>query len=357
MKNVFFTVLAAVFLISCIAPGEKPEELVFYPPLPQQPRLQFLISISDEEDIGMASGGFREFLLGDVQTMKGIGRPFDINAVKGKIYISDRKLKMIIVIDLEKKEFDYIRAEKQGALIEPEGIWVTEKDVKYIADMGRKQIVVFNSDNKFVRAYGAKEQFVKPTDVAVYEDRIYVCDPGRHQVVVVDKDSGKTIRTIGEHGAEEGRFYNPTHVRVDSDHNIFVNDAFNFRIQKFDSEGNFIIAIGYQGSDMGGFAKPEGFDLDREGHLYVTDVAFENIKIFDSSNGKALLLLGNYGPGPGNLYMPASLYIDYDNVDYFRKYADRNFLVKYLVYVGNMLGENKINVYGFGDWKGAPSPK
>jgi len=188
MKNVFFSVLTAVFLSSCAVQWGKSGETVFYPPLPEQPRLQFLMSITNEEDIGNTQGSFREFLTGEALTMKGIGRPFDISATKGKIYISDRTLKVILVIDLEKKEFDYIRAEKKGALFEPEGIWVTENDVKYVADINRKQIVVFNSDNKFVRAYGAKDQFVKPMDVAVYEDRIYVCDSGKHQIIVVDKD-------------------------------------------------------------------------------------------------------------------------------------------------------------------------
>jgi len=28
--------------------------------------------------------------------------------------------------------------------------------------------------------------------------------------------------------------------------------------------------------------------------------------------------------------------------------------VKYLVYVGNLLGDKKLNVYGFGDWIGPP---
>jgi len=39
------------------------------------------------------------------------------------------------------------------------GIWVTEDDIKYVSDKGRKQIVVFGGDNKFLRAYGEKEQF------------------------------------------------------------------------------------------------------------------------------------------------------------------------------------------------------
>ncbi|MBU3981900.1 MAG: hypothetical protein KJ985_00075, partial [Proteobacteria bacterium] len=32
--------------------------------------------------------------------------------------------------------------------------------------------------------------------------------------------------------------------------------------------------------------------------------------------------------------------------------ADKYFKLKYLIYVCNLSGPNKINVYGFGDWTG-----
>jgi hypothetical protein len=57
------------------------------------------------------------------------------------------------------------------------------------------------------------------------------------------------------------------------------------------------------------------------------------------------------------MYMPVGVHIDYDNVKYFEQYIDKNFSVKYLIYVANSLGREKINVYGFGDWTGPPLPK
>lgn len=353
MKKTVFILLTGIVLFSCAAP-EKKIETVFYPPLPQQPRLQFLLSITDEEDIGKKPGALTEFLLGKMVSVKRIARPFDIGTVKGKIYISDRKYKKILIIDLVKKEFDYIRDERMGALRDPVGIWVTENGYKYVADMARKQIVVFDNNDNFLRAYGDKDQFDRPFDVAVYQNEIYVCDFKKHQIIVVDKDSGKTIQKIGSIGVEEGKFFKPSHVVVDKQGNLYVNDSFNFRIQKFDPEGNFVKTFGYHGDTLGGFARPKGLTIDREGHIYVVDAAFENVQIFDDITTDLLLFFGGFETGPGSMYLPNGIYIDYLNVEYFKKYADKDFNIKYLVYVGNTLGFKKLNIYGFGEWTGAP---
>ncbi|MEF9427583.1 MAG: 6-bladed beta-propeller, partial [Candidatus Mariimomonas ferrooxydans] len=238
MRSIFLTILATVFFLGCAAP-EKKRETVFYPMPPDKPRLQFLVSITGEEDIGEKPGAFQDFLLGKHPSMKRIARPAYLAAVKGKIYISDRTYKKILILDLKNKKFDYIRAEKEVAISDPAGIWVTRDEVKYVADMKRMQVMVFGKDNKFLRTYGRKDQFDKPVDVAVYKNRIYVCDQNRNMIIVLDKDTGKTIQTIGETGAEEGKMYKPSHVKVDHEGNIYVNDNFNFRIQMFDPRGSF----------------------------------------------------------------------------------------------------------------------
>jgi hypothetical protein len=356
MKRFVFAILIATLLFSCAPPEKRIVTTVFYPPPPVQPRLQFLLSITTEEDIEKRYSAFEAFLIGKKPLMKKIAGPYDIGAVKGKIYISDRSFKKILIIDLEKKEFDYIRDEGMGALLDPAGMWVTEDDIKYVADMERKQIVVFGRDNKFLRAYGKKDQFDKPTDVAVYKDKVYVCDHKKHEIIVLDKDTGKTIQTIGGEGIEEGKMYRPTHVIVDHEGNIYVNDNFNFRMQMFNPEGNFLKSFGFLGDTFGAFARPKGLDIDRDRHLYVVDAAFENVQIFDVNTTQLLLFFGGFGAEYGSMYLPSGIYIDYYNVEYFQKYADKDFKIKYLVYVGNMYGRHRLNVYGFGDWIGAPLP-
>ena len=355
-RNIFFIFLTLSMLIGCASPGKDKIETVFYPMPPQTPKIQFLTSITSEDDIGKSKSAFQEFLVGKTQSMKSIARPFGISSVDGKIYISDRTFKKILVVDLEKKEFDYIRTEKRSALEENAGIWITDDGYKYIADYGRQQIVVLDPEDRFVRAYGEAGQFSRPLDVAVYEDKVYVCDGDKGQIIILDKQSGEIIGSIGEIGTEEGKFYKPSHITLDKAGNIFVTDAFNYRVQKFDPEGKFLKVIGYQGDTLGGFARPKGIAVDDGGYLYVVDTAFENVQIFDDESASLLLYFGGYGPAPGSMYMPSPVYIDYKNVKYFQKYVDKDFSVEYLVIVGNMLGDHKLNVYGFGEWTGDPLP-
>jgi hypothetical protein len=320
-------------------PQQKSDSL-FYPMLPEQPRLQLLSSFS-KENFQKFTGGSKYYLQ--------IQRPYDIGSVKGKIYISDRTYKKIIVIDLQERELKQIEGDYESA-----GIWITDDNYKYIADFKDKQIVVFDSDDKLVRKYADNGRFDKPVDVAVYKDKIYVCDMNKHEIIVVDKDSGETIQNFGGIGTDEGSFYKPTHVIVDREGNIYVNDFFNFRIQKFDQNGGYIKTFGYPGDTLGGFARPKGLSIDREGFLYVVDAAFENVQIFDDNTTDLLLFFGGYGLDPGNMYLPSGIHIDYHNLEYFSEYADENFKLKYIVYVGNTLGPINLNVYGFGEWIGAP---
>lgn len=356
-KKVLFMMVVVALLAGCAQTAEKKTEATFFPPLPQQPRLQYLTSISTEEDIGgKKASGVKEWLIGKQQSRKQIARAHDVGSAKGKIYILDRTFRKILMLDLAKKELDYIRDENEGALGDPMGLFVTEDDVKYVADIGRKQIVVFDKDNRFVREYGDKDQFERPMDVAVFQNQIYVVDFTKSAIVVLDKESGKTVQTIGEAGSEDGKFNRPTHITIDQQGNIYVNDAFNFRIQKFDPKGNYLKQFGYQGDTLGGFARPKGIAVDHEGIVYAVDTAFENTQLFDPESADLLLFFGGYGPHAGSMYMPSGAHIDYDNLEYFEQYVDKSFKIKYLVYVSNLLGDKKLNVYGFGDWTGAPLP-
>jgi len=358
MKRLVFVTVVLLLVTGCATTptGERIEhDVVFYPAIPMKPRLQFLLSITSENDIGgKARTSFQDFLIGKSALLKAIGRPWDIGSSKGKIYILDRDVRKVLIIDLVEKKFDFLQDRRLGKLNNPSGIWVTEDDIKYVADANRKQVVVFGKNNEFLRFYGDKTLFDKPLDVAVYGNSVYVIDMNKYQLFVLDKDTGKLVQTIGKGGTENGLFYKPTHVTVDHQGNIFVNDAFNFRVQKFDPNGVFLQSYGSLGDNIGMFARPKGLDIDREGHLYVADAAFSNVQIFDDQSARLLLYFGMAKTGPGSTNLPGGVHIDYENVEYFDSYSDKDFQLKYLVYVGNLLGSKKLNIYGFGEWIGPP---
>ena len=58
------------------------------------------------------------------------------------------------------------------------------------------------------------------------------------------------------------------------------------------------------------------------------------------------------GYGPGDINLPADVSVDYDNVQYFQRYADPKFKIEYVILVSSQFGVNKINIYGFGRMQG-----
>ena len=51
--------------------------------------------------------------------------------------------------------------------------------------------------------------------------------------------------------------------------------------------------------------------------------------------------------GHGDMWLPAKVVIDYDNLAYFQKYVDPRFHLIYLILVTNQYGPDKLSVYGF----------
>jgi hypothetical protein len=353
MNKRAFILSMLIICVGCVYIPEKPSAppaSIFYPALPQRPRLQFLHSIAGENDLGKKQSALHEFIFGKRHDQL-LGKPYDVAACKGKIYILDRMYKNIVILDLTGKKISFLNDHGIGSLGDPAGIWVSEEDIKYVADMQRKQVVVFDKNDHFLRTYGSREMFERPVDVAVYGKRIYVVDMDKEQLFILDRDTGQVIKTVGE----KGEFLKPSHVTVGPPGNVFVTDGFHFMIKKFSPDGKFLGTIGFHGDQIGGFARPKGAAVDKNGHLYVVDAAFENVQIFDDK-GRILLFFGGPGSGPGDLYLPAGIAVDDNNAACFQKFADPDFKLEYLVYVTNMFGKNMLNVYGFGHWIGESFP-
>jgi len=353
MKKQAFILSMLIICMGCASmPGKPaaPPAAIFYPELPQRPRLQFLHSISGENDLGKKQSAFQEFLFGKNYGQL-LRKPYDVAACKEKIYILDRMYKKVVILDLANKKMSLLNDHGIGSLGDPSGIWVSKEDIKYVADMQRKQVVAFDGNDHFLRTYGSLEVFEKPVDVAVYGKRIYVVDIDKERLFILDRDTGQVIKTVGE----KGQFFKPSHVTVGASGNVFVTDAFHFLIKKFSADGKFLDSIGFHGDQIGGFVRPKGLAVDKNDRLYVVDAAFENVQIFDDQ-GRMLLFFGGPGSGPGNLYLPAGIAVDDNNVAYFQKFAYPDFKLEYLVYVTNMFGKNMLNVYGFGHWIGESLP-
>lgn len=362
-RRYFIVVLALLSLLTACA-GTSQQELVeisYYPPPPYEPKLMHMYSITDSSSLAEETE-FIKFLLGEEEKYLGIERPYDVDSSPGKLYVLDRKYAKIQVLDLVNQSLYFLHDTGVGELQYPNGIWVTDNDFKYIADMKRQQVVVFDPDDNYVRSYGSPEILSKPTDVAVYGNRVYVTDLEKHAVFVFDRYSDRVLTKFGMDEADlpAGEppmewLRGPTNVTVDDSGSVYVTDAFHFMIKQYDTAGKIIKTYGSIGDFSGNLARPKGVAVDRQKNVYVVDASFQNVQIFNE-DAQLLLYFGSYGSNRAQrMSLPAGIAIDYDktNIEYFmQRSPDPTFEVEYLIYVCNMLGEYKINVYGFGSKKG-----
>ena len=349
----------ALFLVLSLLGGcATPRELtaagpVFYPPVPTPPRIQFLTRFSEANDVVISRGRFTEFVLGkNTPESEVIKKPYGVAIGDGRIYVVDTRGPGYDVFDLKQQRFHVVTGAEAagGRMRKPINIAIDRDGTKYITDTGRSQILVFDGDDRYVRAYGTEDQF-KPADVAIEGDRLFVTDLAHNQIHVLDKRSGQILYKFGKTGSGEGELYQPTNLVLTADGHLYVADTGNFRIQKFTQEGRFVRGIGSIGSELGQFARPKGLAIDREGRIYVSDAAFENIQIFDA-DGKLLMFFGEPGDRPEHINLPAAVAIDYDNVALFQKFVHPRFKIEYLILVASQFGVNKVSVFGFGKMEG-----
>lgn len=320
---------------------------LFFPALPELPRIQYLAKFSAPLDVGGESGGFRDFLFGgeDAEAHL-VAKPYGVALFEGAIYVVDTRGGGYGVFDVANGITRFVRPSGAGRLSKPINITIDSDGTRYVTDTDREQIVVFDRNDRFVRAFGEAEQYT-PVDVVVSGDSLYVTDIFHHQVHEIEKRTGEILNTFGEAGSLAGQLYHPTNLALGPDNHLYVTDTTNFRIQVFTLEGELVGRLGAVGTTPGQFARPKGVAVSRDNHVYAVDAAFQNVQILEP-DGRPLLFFGGVGNGPGTMNLPTVVKLDYENVEHFQQYAHPDFEIEYLILVVNQFGPNKVLVFGFG---------
>ena len=79
------------------------------------------------------------------------------------------------------------------------------------------------------------------------------------------------------------------------------------------------------------------------------DAATQVGKVYNTE-GLLLLYFGMAGNRPGMMNLPATVILDYENVELFQEYAVKGAKIEFLVLVTNQLGPHFVAVYGFGSF-------
>ena len=406
--------LAATLLIAPAhaKDSKKPEGPVFFPPAPDEPRIQFLTSFSTDEQLTEVWGkrSFFRFIVGSDRVMRPLVKPYGVACSPGKIYICDSNAAAVAIADLAKKKMSFFSPTGEGSLPFPVNIAVDADGTRYVADTKRGQVVVFKEDDYLgaigkrdanktgvsadksdemklngitgkaegmnpdaasgkrfeTRADGAigktvetnpdalkeNRDSLKPCGIAIFKNRIYVTDLQNHCVRVYNKADRKELFTIPRQTSDKAnQLFQPTNVAIDPKGRVRISDTGGFCVKVFDADGKYLSTIGSHGLESGTFARPKGIAADRESRTYVVDAATQVVQLFDEQ-GRALMHFGDATMMTGGqMALPAGIAIDYDNLKYFQSFAAPNFTLEYLVYVTNQLGDFKVSVFGFGHKK------
>src|SRR6266542_921870 len=182
-----------------------------------------------------------------------------------------------------------------GELNGPNGVATDAAGNVYVADLTSQRIDKFDSSGNFLRAWGRDVVSAGPGDTGT----------GSEICVAANGDTCKA----GPAAGLGGEFNGPSGVATDAAGNVYVADASNNRIQKFDSSSSFLRAwgkdvasagpgdtgtgfevcvaangdtckAGTTGGLGGEFNNPAGLATDASGNVYVADFASNRIQKF-----------------------------------------------------------------------------
>ena len=344
------SLLLPLWLGGCATKPAKPATYTFFPPPPDEPRIQYLATYSSSGDLGSGSK-FADFITGRPKEQSIVVKPYGVGMNNGSIYVCDTMSSACEVFDLAKKRAHYFAPRGEGRLQVPINITFDQDGTRYVADTGRAQVLIFRNDD-YVSALGTKDE-MSPCDVALTTNRIYVADIKGHGVRVYDKFNHSLLFTIPlDPKKPESKLFAPTNLALDPNGRLLVSDTGAFAVKVFDLDGNYITTIGQQGVAPGLFARPKGIAVDHQGLIYVVDASTQLVQLFNPE-GKLLMFFGQPESSvQGDLHLPAGVAVDYDNVGLFQSKLAPGFKCDYLILVTSQVGLNKVNVYGFVTKKG-----
>lgn len=205
-------------------------------------------------------------------------------------------------------------------------------------DIGRDQFEVV--EGFFKRPKGLT--FVEVADVSVDgDDNVYVFCRGRRPVMVFDRD-GRFLDAWGELGGNDFTF--PHGLSIGTDGFVYTTDSRDHTVRKWTKDGRPVLTLGsaHQNAPAFGgrpFNRPTHATVASNGDVYVSD-GYGNARIHCfSPTGDLKFSWGSPGHGPGEFNTVHSVFIDHADDD--RIYAaDRyNNRVQIFTRDGEFVGE------------------
>jgi DNA-binding beta-propeller fold protein YncE len=189
----------------------------------------------------------------------------------------------------------------------------------YVLDSFNSRIEQFTSSGTFKRAFGTPGSAPGEIDtgihggIAIFGNLLYLADQDNHRIqrftLGTDGAPSGVPLVAGTLGSGNGQFRNPQGVAVDParEHDVFVADDRNHRVQRLNADLGFEQAAGSEGSGPQQFESPYDVGVDPAGHLYVADNENSRVQRLDGATLAFETNWGGFGTAPAQMGFPRSL--------------------------------------------------
>ncbi|HPC42912.1 MAG TPA: VWA domain-containing protein [Spirochaetota bacterium] len=208
-------------------------------------------------------------------------RLYGIDYRAGRLAVTDFKKDRVYIMGLNgevRKRFG-ASGNNEGEFHGPEGLCFNSKGELYVVDSGNSRVQKFDDAGTFILQFGKKGEYEgelsRPTDVAVYRDRVYVTDTGNRRIACFD-DSGNFIENITVDGVESPRGI------VRSGETLMVSDEKGGLLWFNPSNGSASrLSADAKGNSL---SKLMAAVSDRDGYLYCLDYSRQAVALFSPAH-------------------------------------------------------------------------
>lgn len=229
-------------------------------------------------------------------------QPVGLAVDNQNIWLSDVKNNRVVMTDQEGKIIDEYDGFQRPMHIDMEegNIFVPDYITDSIKTISKKQVGTF----------ALLEKPDAPGSIAKNGGTVAVADFYNHRIILQNEQN---VSFLGKEGHGAGELYYPTDVAI-YNNKIYVADAYNNRVQVFDRDGKFLQVLG----ENDNIKVATGIAVSQD-NIYVTDFEGNRILIYDLE-GELIQILTDH------LNMPTDIFISGNNL-YIANFGGNNVLV------------------------------
>ncbi len=251
-------------------------------------RLLYVADTGKGRVVGFNLQGLPKFVL----RPEGITAPKDLVVdEKGRLFIADKELPIIVVVDAQGKTLSKIDLTGAGAAGDPRirGLAIDRQGRLYIGDQAGAQVLVCDREGQVLSRIGApgeqRGQLKMIEDVVLDRvGRIYVIDSVGTPVNVFDQ-RGLFVFRFGRISPEEEDLRGPGALAIDRHDQLWVVDEEGHALDVYDGHGFSLRRFGGETvASTVSLLFPATVAVDDMGHVYVVEKGANQVQVFTLNN-------------------------------------------------------------------------